>query len=118
MNTTIKLLVVLTLVLVLLPGAGTVHAANNWIVTKTDDTNDGVCNADCSIREAIAVAAPGDTVTVPPGTYNLWLSHLWINKSLTLTGSGTGSTIVRQTNPVFRVFEIGGVNGTGSAGTG
>ena len=108
MNTTIKLLVVLTLVLVLLPGAGTVHAANNWIVTKTDDTNDGVCNADCSIREAIAVAAPGDTVTVPPGTYNLWLSHLWINKSLTITGSGTGSTIVRQTNPVYRVFEIGG----------
>ena len=108
MNTTIKSLVVLALVLALLPGAGTVHAANNWIVTKTDDTNDGVCNADCSIREAIAAAAPGDTVTVPPGTYNLWLSHLWINKSLTITGSGTGSTIVRQTNPVFRVFEIGG----------
>ncbi len=35
-------------------------------VTKTADTNDGVCNADCSLREAIAVAnstAANDTIT-------------------------------------------------------
>ncbi len=34
-------------------------------VTKTADTNDGVCNADCSLREAIAVAgADGGTDTI------------------------------------------------------
>jgi CSLREA domain-containing protein len=111
MKTTIKILRVLTLMLALmLPWAGSVHAANDWTVTKTDDTNDGVCDADCSIREAIAVAVAGDTVIVPPGTYNLWLNHLFINKNLTITGSGGGSTIVQQTNPLFRVFDIG--NGT------
>jgi CSLREA domain-containing protein len=108
MKTSIKFLRVLILMLALmLPWAGKVHAANNWMVTKTDDTNDGACDADCSIREAIAVSAAGDTITVPPGTYNLWLSHLWINKDLTINGSGVGSTIIQQTNSLFRVFDIG-----------
>lgn len=107
----LKRLFTVFLVLMLLPRAGAVHAANNWTVTKTDDTNDGVCNADCSIREAIASAAPGDRVTVPPGTYLLWLNHLFINKDLTITGSGVGSTIIEQTNPVFRVFDIGNPGG-------
>ncbi len=31
-------------------------------VTKTADTNDGTCDADCSLREAIAAAASGDTI--------------------------------------------------------
>jgi CSLREA domain-containing protein len=34
----------------------------NVMVTKTADTNDGVCDADCSLREAIATAAGGDTI--------------------------------------------------------
>ncbi|MDQ6787766.1 MAG: CSLREA domain-containing protein, partial [Acidobacteriota bacterium] len=33
-------------------------------VTKTADTNDGVCNSDCSLREAIAVAASNDTISL------------------------------------------------------
>jgi CSLREA domain-containing protein len=113
MKTSIKILRVLALVLALmLPWAGSVHAATNWTVTKTDDTNDGICDAaDCSLREAIAVAVAGDTITVPPGTYNLWLNHLWINKDLTITGSGVGSTIIQQTNPLFRVFDIGNPGG-------
>ena len=59
MKTTLKILRVLTLMLALmLPQAGTAHAAN-LTVTKTADTNDGVCDADCSLREAISAAAPG-----------------------------------------------------------
>ena len=38
------------------------HAATRT-VTKTADTDDGVCDSDCSLREAIAVAVPGDTGT-------------------------------------------------------
>src|ERR671918_444418 len=113
MKTTIKLLVALALMLVLmLPGAGTVHAAT-LTVTKTVDTNDGVCDADCSLREAIGAAAPGDTITVPANTnaYTLTLNHLFINKDLTINGSGMGSTIIEQTNPNFRVIDIGNPGG-------
>ena len=111
MKTTIKILRVLTLMLALmLPQAGTAHAAN-LTVTKTADTNDGVCDADCSLREAVVAAAPGDTITVPAGTYTLSLSHLFINKNLTINGSGMGSTIVQQTNPNFRVIDIGNPGG-------
>ena len=113
MKTSIKLLAALALMLALmLPGAGVVHAAT-LTVTKTDDTNDGVCDVDCSLREAIAAAAPGDTVIVPANTnpYTLTLNHLFINKDLTITGSGMGSTIIQQTNPNFRVIDIGNPGG-------
>ena len=40
---------------------GTGAFATDFVVTKTADTADGVCDADCSLREAIiaANAAPG-----------------------------------------------------------
>src|SRR5688500_12333530 len=104
MKTTLKILRVLVLMLALmLPGAGTVHAAD-FTVTKRADTNDGICDADCSLREAVSVAAPGDTITVPAHIehYTLTQSHLFINKNLTITGSGMGSTIIEQTNQHFR----------------
>lgn len=43
-----------------------------YAVTKTDDTLDGSCNGDCSLREAIAAAnaAPG-VVLLPAGDYVL-----------------------------------------------
>lgn len=43
-----------------------------YTVTKTADTLDGACNADCSLREAIAAsnATPG-AVIVPAGSYAL-----------------------------------------------
>ncbi len=91
-------ILVMALLLMLLPWAGTVHAAS-LTVTKTADTNDGVCDADCSLREAISVAAAGDTITVPSGTYNLSLGDLDVLVSLTINGTGAGSTIIKQTQP-------------------
>ena len=48
------------------------------IVTKTDDTNDGICTAeDCSLREAVITSnsCPGiQTIHVPIGIYNLTLT--------------------------------------------
>ena len=38
---------------------GSCPAPITLTVTKTADTNDGVCNADCSLREAVAVAGSG-----------------------------------------------------------
>jgi CSLREA domain-containing protein len=50
----------------------TVVSADTFPVTKTGDTRDGACDADCSLREAIIAAneAPGaDTILLPAGTY-------------------------------------------------
>ena len=46
--------------------------AATFTVTKTADTADGTCDADCSLREAISAAnafAGTDTIIVPTGTY-------------------------------------------------
>ena len=64
-------------------------------VTQTADTDDGVCDADCSLREAIADANTGDTITIPIGTYTLTQgTELVIDVDLTLTGAGPGDTII------------------------
>jgi CSLREA domain-containing protein len=66
-----------------------VRAASTWMVTKSDDSNDGTCNAaDCSLREAIAVAVDGDVISFN-GNYTIYLnSQLDLNKSLTIDSSG------------------------------
>lgn len=97
-------------------GLGAVQAAT-FMVTKTADTNDGVCNSDCSLREAIraANAAPGaDTINVPAGYYLLTRTgsdstanngDLDLTGPTTLIGAGAGLTIV-DGNTTDRVFQI------------
>ena len=80
-------------------------------VTKTEDSNDGVCDDDCSLREAIAAASPGDTINIPPGTYILTEgSGLTVDKDLTLSGAGADGTIIQSGLRVdvseHRVFKI------------
>ncbi|HEX5037957.1 MAG TPA: right-handed parallel beta-helix repeat-containing protein, partial [bacterium] len=55
----------------------TLHAAD-FAVTKAEDSKDGTCDADCSLREAIdaANAAVGsDTISLPAGIYQLKLPN-------------------------------------------
>lgn len=40
---------------------------NEIIVTKLADTNDGICDSDCSLREAIATAPIDATISFAPG---------------------------------------------------
>ena len=96
--------------------------ADTFQVTKTLDTRDGKCDADCSLREAIIAANqhPGpDTVMVPAGTYvlqqigqegNAAAGDLDILDDLTLTGAGAESTTIDAKRPdgitVGRVFNI------------
>ena len=87
------LLRLLLAVAVLSLGTVPVAHAATLAVTKTQDTDDGVCNADCSLREAIDDAVAGDTVEIPAGTYTLTLgTELFIDKGLTLNGAGADST--------------------------
>ncbi|RIK91088.1 MAG: hypothetical protein DCC71_25245, partial [Proteobacteria bacterium] len=86
-------------------------AAAVFTVTKTSDGNDGVCDADCSVREAVQAAnlEPGSTVLVPAGTHRLTLppparianhpgdgsgGNLVVNAPMTITGAGRGATIL------------------------
>jgi CSLREA domain-containing protein len=94
--------------LLVFTGAAVNAAAIDFTVTKTADTNDGVCDADCSLREAIAAAnalAGGDRVILGTGqTYNLSLGELGITDALTIDGHG--STINGQ--GLSRVLNIQG----------
>ena len=65
-----------TVGLFLATGGQPVEAAT-LTVTKGADKNDGVCDADCSLREAIGAANAAfgaDTVELPVGTYTLNLA--------------------------------------------
>ena len=98
---------VVSAVIALSTGFGPVSAAT-FTVTKTADTNDGSCSADCSLREAIiaANAAGGtNTIDLPGGTYTLTLAgggedaaatgDLDItHANLTISGHGSDTTII------------------------
>lgn len=84
-------------------------SAATFTVTKTADTADGVCNADCSLREAISAANAtpgGDTIIVPPGIYTQMIApsadenanvngDLDITAPLHIKGAGQGETIIQ-----------------------
>jgi CSLREA domain-containing protein len=82
-------------------------------VTTIDDTNDGVCDEHCSLREAIAAATDGDTIGIPAGTYTLTLGdELLVDKDLALSGAAADQTIIQAATQAdvadFRVFNING----------
>ena len=102
------------------PLAGGLAFADTFHVTKVLDTRDGVCDSDCSLREAIIAANehPGpDTVIVPAGTYLLQqvgrgedearAGDLDILDDLTIMGAGAESTVI-DGNQIDRVFEVHG----------
>ncbi len=85
--------------------------AATFTVTKTADTNDGTCDGDCSLREAVlaANAAGGaDAITVPAGTYVLTSGALGIFDGVTITGAGSATTII-DGNAQDRVIDLAGV---------
>jgi CSLREA domain-containing protein len=102
----------------LLPGAA---RAVVFPVTKTADTNDGACDADCSLREAIVAAnaaATDDTVNLPasPTPYTLTITgsddlaamgdlDIAANGKLTLIGGGARTTTVNG-NAIDRVLDV------------
>lgn len=56
-----KLLFILS-VFIFICGAWSGAGAATWTVTKAANSNDNVCDADCSLREAVAAAASGDLI--------------------------------------------------------
>ena len=91
-----------------------------YSVTKTADTLDNVCDADCSLREAVvaANASPGhDAILLPAGTYTLTRGgrgedqgaqgDLDLLGDVTLLGAGAGSTVIDAAR-IDRVLHVAG----------
>lgn len=88
------------------------HAAG-FIVSKTADTSDGVCDADCSLREAMiaANASPGadsiifSAAAFNPGTITL-TSHLpTLTDDLDIAGGDPNNVILHGVD-TYRPFNI------------
>ncbi len=82
-----------------------------FTVTKTADTDDGTCDADCSLREAIDAAngAGGADIIAfaggVTGTITLTLGQIDITDELTINGPGSGSLAISGNNS-SRIFDI------------
>ena len=95
------------------------YAATTWTVTSGADMGDGICDSDCTLREAMDLAESGDTIVFSKGqrvTLVAPLSSLY--KKLSIKGKGALNTIIQagDCNPVtrprrcepaqFRVFTV------------
>ena len=85
--------------------AGTAQAADTLTVTKTDDTSDGTCGGDCSLREAIVAAnsdVDADTIVFQSGlTGTISLTHadneLDLTEPVAINGPGANLLAVNGT---------------------
>ncbi len=74
---------------VVAPLMSSVFAASVLTVTKLADTDDHVCDSDCSLREALEDSSSGDTIEFGvSGTISLTNGQLLITKDLVIDGSG------------------------------
>ena len=110
----------LSSLLLLFGGWAPAEAGSVLQVTKTQDTNDGVCDSDCSLREAIlaANANPGpDTIALPVGRFTLTIPGSdedfcatgdldILGASVSITGQGPLLSIVDASGLGDRVFDV------------
>src|SRR5438874_10078715 len=92
----ISLLILLALIC--LPLLATPHPAHaaTIMVNSTADNGPGNCSSTCTLRDAIAVANAGDTISFSAitGTITLTGGTLTIAKSLMIAGPGASSLAV------------------------
>ncbi|MCA9984210.1 MAG: hypothetical protein KDE59_07950, partial [Anaerolineales bacterium] len=78
--------------------AAPLQAATLTVDTFVDERDFSCADGDCSLRDAVIVAAPGDTISVPAGNYQLTLSGglgpLVVDSDLIITGVSSATTII------------------------
>ncbi len=85
-----------------------------FTVTKIADTSDGVCDADCSLREAIATAATDKIVAFDLTVFSTAQVIILTNGQLNVSGSGTlvingtgANLLTISGNNQSRIFNVG-----------
>ncbi len=104
----LHLFVLLTLLVGLLAvtPATPAHAAPLTVDTLIDEDDGSCIDGDCSLRDAVATAANGDTITFSVnGTLTLALDEIVINKDLTISGPGI-SKLTIDAHQASRHFNI------------
>ena len=101
---------VLVVILVLFTSGAVESYAATVVVTKVADTADGVCDEDCSLREALAIASSGDIINFSslfslPQTIRLVRGQLVIDKNLRIKGPGSG-LLTLSGNNAGRIFYL------------
>src|SRR2546429_182167 len=89
-------------------GAGTpTPGSTTPVVTNLNDTDDGACDTQCTLREAITLSAPDATITFAPGLTgtNTLGSGFTLNQNVTITGPGANVITISGNNAV-RIFYI------------
>jgi len=92
--------------------------ATDFVVTKGEETRDGACDSDCSLREAViaANANPGpDVILLPAGIFllrfggfedNALLGDLDLLEDTEVRGAGVGVTLIDASDLSDSAFEI------------
>lgn len=90
--------------------------AADWLVTKSTNSDDGVCDTDCSLREAVAVSASGDRVIFNSNligqTFTLGGTPItYVGKRIEIDGNIDGVNVVflsgSNTTHHFEVWDNG-----------
>lgn len=97
---------------------GSLEARAGTITVNSSADGGGICpGPTCTLRLAIFLALPGDTIDFNPSltTIDLTTAELLVNKSLTISGPGPASLKIRRANAndgsaAFRIFHIASGN--------
>lgn len=102
---------------ILMIGAGAANAAT-WTVTKSTNSSDGACDADCSLREAVAAAETGDLIVFSGNLagqiFTLGGAEIIVTKRITINGFLNDQSAVilsgELTSRIFFVDENAGLD--------
>ena len=100
---------ILAIVIAGILSAAGVAAGNTWTVTNTQDHSVGICDSECTLREALTFAGDTDVIQFAPGvTGTITLGgagELFIQHNITINGPGANVLTINGANAT-RVFEI------------
>jgi hypothetical protein len=110
----VRMIAVLGLALVGAVPSSTAQAAATVTVDTVEDSYDGTCADDCSIRDAIVSVDSGGIVRIAPGYYELSLSgaggidvgDLDVDRPLTVAGIGSLGAFIDASGLGDRAFDL------------